>query len=153
MALAIVDIIDEVASHALRLGEFERVAEHEPENVNPSGMTFAVWMDRLGPALESSGLDSTSARLVLYVRIYTSADAAPGDEIDPQMTTAADALMRAYVGDFTLGGIVRQVDVRGIEGVALEGRAGYLESRDGAFMRIFTITLPLIINDLWSEES
>ncbi|MDN5857152.1 MAG: hypothetical protein L0H84_00890 [Pseudonocardia sp.] len=151
MALKIVDIIDEVASHAARLGQFERVAEHEPENVLASGLTFAVWMDRLGP-VPSSGLSSTSGRLVLFLRIYSAADAAPADEIDPRVTAAADALMRAYVGDFTLGGIVRQVDVRGTHGVSLEARAGYLDSRDGAFMRVVTITLPLIINDLWPEE-
>lgn len=151
MSLDIVGLVDAVASHAASLGEFERVAQHEPENTGGGGLTFALWVDRLG-AVRSSGLASTSARVVLFLRIYSSAEAAPMDEIDPRVTVATDALMRAYVGDFTLGGLVRQVDVRGEHGIDLEARAGYLESRDGALMRVMTITLPLIVNDLWPEE-
>jgi len=56
----------------------------------------------------------------------------------------------AYCGDFTLGGLVRQVDIRGAHGAGLSARAGYLE-QDSAVFRVFTISVPLIVNDLWKE--
>lgn len=149
MALDINGILNAVVSHALALGHFEAVNGHEPKNAPGTGLTAAVWVDRVD-TVRSSGLDSTSVRLLLNVRLYTGAEQEPADAIDPALLTALDELMRAYVGDFTLGGLVREVDVRGTHGIGLEARAGYLQ-QDAALLRVMTITLPAIINDLWEE--
>lgn len=149
MALDILGILDAVVSHALSLGRFEAVNGHEPKNAPGLGLTAAVWADRVD-TVRSSGLDSTSVRLLLNVRLYTGAEQEPADAIDPNLMTALDALMRAYVGDFTLGGLVREVDVRGTHGIGLEARAGYLQ-QDAALLRVMTIALPVIVNDLWDE--
>ena len=117
MALDVQGILDAVASHALASGYFERVNTHEPANAPGYGLTAAVWVDRMDTVL-SSGLASTTGRLVFNIRLYTSMQQEPADAIDPNMTAAADALFRAYIGDFTLGGLVRQVDVRGSTGSA-----------------------------------
>lgn len=148
MALDINGITDAVVSHAAASGWFERVNGHEPQNAPGHGLTAAVWMDRLGPV--GSGLAATTGRLVYNVRLFTPMTQEPADAIDPNLTAACDALFRAYVGDFTLGGLVREVDVRGSQGVGLEARAGYIE-QDGALLRVYTITLPVIVNDLWDE--
>ncbi|MGV9803925.1 hypothetical protein ACWDTP_38420 [Mycobacterium sp. NPDC003449] len=149
MALDILGILDAVVSHALASGYFEQVNQHEPKNAPGLGLTAAVWADRVD-TVRSSGLDSTSVRLLFNVRLYTSAEGEPADAIDPNLMTALDALMRAYVGDFTLGGLVREVDVRGIHGIGLEARAGYLQ-HDAALLRVMTIALPVVVNDLWDE--
>lgn len=149
MALDINGITDAVASHAMASGYFDRVGTHEPQNAPGYGLTAAVWVDRID-AIRSSGLASATARLVFNVRLYTSMTQEPADAIDPNMVAACDALMRAYVGDFTLGGLVRQVDVFGTHGQALDARAGYIE-QDGLLLRVLTITLPCVINDLWAE--
>ncbi|MFD8866012.1 hypothetical protein ACFV1F_16830 [Streptomyces sp. NPDC059590] len=149
MALNILGILDAVVSHAMASGWFEQVNQHEPKNAPGLGLTAAVWVDRVD-TVRSSGLDSTSVRLLLNVRLYTSAEQEPADAIDPNLMTALDALMRAYVGDFTLGGLVREVDVRGTHGIGLEARAGYLQ-QDAALLRVMTIALPVIVNDLWDE--
>jgi hypothetical protein len=149
MALDINGILDAVVSHALASGYFEQVNSHEPANAPGNGLTAAVWVDALG-ATRSSGLATASARLVFNVRLYTSTVQEPADAIDPNLTAATDALMRAYVGDFDLGGTVRQVDVFGTSGPGLDARAGYIEQGD-ALLRVITITLPVIINDLWDE--
>ncbi|MBH1939007.1 hypothetical protein I5Q34_32920 [Streptomyces sp. AV19] len=149
MALNISGILDVVISHAMASGHFERVNGHEPQNAPGRGLTAAVWVDGI-TAARTSGLGSASARLIFNVRLYTSAIQEPADAIDPNLLTATDALLRAYVGDFDLGGTVRQVDVFGQHGAALEARAGYIQ-QDGALLRVITITLPVIVNDLWDE--
>jgi hypothetical protein len=152
MALDILGITDAVMSHAMASGHFDAVNGHEPK-VAPAtgGLTAAVWTDRVIPIGGASGLDSVTAVLVLNVRIYASAVSEPADAIDPHMITAVDDLCRAYVGDFTLGGLVRNVDVFGSRGQALDVRAGYL-TQDGAPYRVITISVPCIVNDLWEES-
>lgn len=151
MALNTAAVLDAVVSHALASGYFERVNQHEPKSAPDSGLTAAVWVDRIGPAAGQSGLDATTALFVLNVRIYQNMLAEPQDMIDPNVLAATDALMTAYIGDLDLGGNVRNVDVRGIAGTALLAQAGYLQ-QDQRVYRAVTITLPLIINDVWSES-
>ncbi|MBT2508805.1 hypothetical protein J7I98_23545 [Streptomyces sp. ISL-98] len=150
MALDIDSILDAATSHASASGYFEQVNGHEP--LNPpitGGLTAAVWVDRVTP-VRSSGLSSVSVLLVLNVRLYKTGQSLPLDAIDPDMVKAVDALCIAYCGDFTLGGLVRKVDIFGAHGAPFDVRAGYL-SQDGAPYRVMTISLPVIVNDLWEE--
>ncbi|NUR03067.1 MAG: hypothetical protein HOY79_43130 [Streptomyces sp.] len=150
MALNISTILDAVQAHALASGYFDSVNGHEPQSPPTSGVTCAVWVEQIGPARGTSGLNSTTSRLALYVRLYTSMAQQPADAIDPNLMTALDALMAAYSGDFTLGGLAREVDLLGAYGDPLSARAGYL-AEGGAEYRVMTITLPLIVNDLWEQ--
>jgi hypothetical protein len=152
MALDITTILDAVESHALASGYFQTVNGHEPKSAPGTGLTAAVWVEQIGPARGGSGLNSTSARLALYVRLYTPMLQEPADAIDPNLMTALDALMAAYSGDFTLDGLVREVDLLGIHGDPLSARAGYLTT-SGAEYRVMTITLPLIVSDLWEQAA
>lgn len=149
MSLPIEDITDRTVSHAMGLGLFERVNEHEPKNAPGHGLSCAIWADRIA-FIRSSGLASGSARLVFNIRFYSNINQAPDDAIDPTMLNAVDRLFAAYAGDFTLGGLVRQVDLLGAHGVPLEAVAGYLLVEGGEY-RVMTIVLPLIVNDLWTE--
>lgn len=149
MTLNISGILDAVVSHAMASGHFEQVNGHEPANTPALGLTAAVWTESV-QAVRSSGLDQTTVQLVFNVRLYASAQSEPADAIDPNMITAMDDLCAAYVGDFTLGGLVRQVDILGAYGRPLLVRAGYVQ-QSGAVIRVLTITLPLIVNDLWEQ--
>jgi len=149
MALDVDGIVDAVASHAGASGYFDRVNGHEPKNAPGNGLTAAAWFDTIRPVL-SSGLDSLSALLVLNVRLYTSMLQEPQDAIDPMMLRATGALFTAYAGDFTLGGLVRHVDLLGAEGAPLQAKAGYL-NQDNKLYRVITITLPVVANDAWDE--
>jgi hypothetical protein len=150
MALDISTILDAVQSHALASGYFDTVNGHEPKSAPGNGLSAAVWVEQIGPARGGSGLDATSTRLALFVRLYTPMVQQPEDAIDPNLMTAMDALMAAYSGDFTLGDLVREVDLLGIYGDPLSARAGYLTT-SGQEFRVMTITLPLIVNDLWEQ--
>lgn len=143
-------ILNAVISHAMELGLFERVNGHEPRNASGSGMTCAVWIDTLRADPARSGLAVTSAHMVLRLRIYSSMLQEPADAIDPQIIDAVDVLFNVYVGDFTLGDLVFAVDVEGMAGPRLEAQAGYI-TQDGQQMRVMTITLPLLIGDVWTE--
>jgi hypothetical protein len=150
MALDITGILDAAISHASASGHFDQVNGHEPIHPSPSGgLTAGVWVERVTP-IRTSGLNSVSTLVVLNVRLYTSAQQLPLDAIDPGMVTAVDALCTAYCADFTLGGLVRNVDIFGANGQSLDVRAGYL-AQDGALQRVMTIWLPCIVNDLWEE--
>ncbi|NUS26045.1 MAG: hypothetical protein HOV92_17735 [Streptomyces sp.] len=150
MSLDLTTIIAAVETHALASGYFDAVNGHEPLSPPTSGVTCAVWTEQIGPARGGSGLNSTSSRLALFVRLYTPMAQLPSDAIDPNMMTALDALMAAYSGHFTLGGLVRHVDLLGTYGDPLSARAGYLKT-SGTDFRVMTITLPLIISDLWEQ--
>lgn len=149
-------IIDAAVSHALSLGVFDRVNAHEPKHAPGLGMTAAVWVDRVEPVARASGLAATSAKLQLMVRVYTSANTEPADAIDPDVIKAVDLLMAAYTGDFTLGGLVMEVDLLGIHGTPLTAQAGYLrfgrsDVADGV-LRVVTITVPCIVADAWTQS-
>jgi hypothetical protein len=143
-------VLDAAVSHAMALGLFERVNGHEPKNAPGSGLTAAVWVDYIGPHAAQSGLAATSARLVLNVRAYTSMLADPQDAIDPRVVAAVGALMGEYSGDFDFGGAVESVDLLGRAGPPMSAQAGYL-NQDQKLYRVMTITVPVIVNDVWTQ--
>jgi hypothetical protein len=146
-------IIDAVVSHAQVTGQFERVNTHEPKNAPGTGLTCAVWAQSLGPARGRSGLKATTALLMLNVRVYSPIIQDPPDMIDPTVITAVDALMGSYSGDFTLDGLVANVDLLGAYGLPMASTAGYLTIGGNKMYRVVTISLPLVINDVWDQEA
>jgi hypothetical protein len=151
MSLAVLSILDGVVSHAMALGRFERVNAHEPKNAPGHGLTAAVWLQSLDPLGAASGLAVTSGRLEFTGRIYQNMLMEPADMIDPLMMEAADAWLGALSGDFELGGNVRNIDLLGAHGTPLSGRAAYINV-SGVMFRIFDLTIPLIVNDVWSQS-
>lgn len=150
MALDIQAILDVISSHAMSTGYFETVNQYESKQSPGNGISGAVWVDRVAP-IKTSGLANTTIRLDLLFRMYSSTYIEPYDDIDPNLTKALDTLMRAYCGDFEVGGQVRQVDIFGAYGSPLESRSGYM-NLDGKEFRVFTIRVPLVIDDLWSQS-
>lgn len=147
-------LIDAVRSHVLTTGVFDKARAHEAKSAPGKALSVDIWVDRID-TIRSSGLNSTSGRVVLSVRVYKTMLSEPQDAIDPEIMGAVDALFASFIGDFTLGGLIRKVDVRGAEGVALSARAGYLEiggEGQRRQYRVFVISLPLLINDCWTES-
>jgi len=146
-------IVDALVSHALVTGQFERVNGHEPKSAPRSGVSYALWVDVIEP-IRDSGLASTSGRVAFMGRIYMNMTQEPQDGIDPQIIIATDAMMTEYSGDFELGGnlSVREIDLLGAYGPPLYAKAGYLE-QDKRLMRVMTITIPVIVNDIWSQAA
>lgn len=151
MAFDYQGLIDAVASYAERTGEFENpVPTHEPKAKPGNGMTCSVFVDGTKPVAAASGLNSVSALIVMTVRIQTPFLQEPTDQIDGNLLRAGAAVMALFIGGFTLGRIVRNVDIFGAHGQEMQSRLGYI-TQDNTVYRINEITLPLVVNDLFSE--
>lgn len=145
-------ILNAMVSHAESLGVFDVVNSHEPKNAPGNGTACAIWVQSLMPYAIRSGLDATTVRAVFTVRIYMNMIQEPQDEIDINILDATDKLMEAYTGDFTLGGAVRNIDLLGAGGPGLSANAGYIEI-DKRIYRAMTITVPVVVNDVWDQEA
>lgn len=152
MSLDITNMTNVLASYAAASGLFDKVNTHEPKSAPGNGLTAALWLDSIEPLGPASGLSITSGRVVFILRPYLSMMSEPQDGIDLRITTAVDALFTAYSGDFDLGSNVRNVDLLGQYGVGLSARAGYL-NQDNKVYRTLEMTIPLIVNDLWTQVS
>lgn len=139
------DLISAITSHALALGVFDSVNGHQPTSVPNTGMTCAVWAQEIDADPENSGLATTSTAVELNVRLYMALNPQAPDAIDPAMMNATSELLAAYNGDFTLEGLVRNVEV-----LQAKARAGYMDQADQT-LRVMTISLPIGINDLWEQ--
>lgn len=145
------DLVDRLASKAKATGLFDRVNKHEPKNKPGRGLTAAIWVDRIEPARSRAGLASTSARVVLNLRIYTNMIQNPQDAIDPSVMNAVDVMMTELSGDFDLGGDDRWIDLLGAtQGHELYSQSGYINI-DTMVYRVMTITVPIIVEDAWVQ--
>lgn len=142
--------VNAVSSHAMALGAFERFTQHEPKSPPGAGMSVAFWLQHIGPLPLASGLAETSVRLEITCRFYQPMLTEPQDVIDPLIVRAVNALFKAYHADFTLDGLVRNIDLLGAYGVGLSAQAGY-QTIDRTAYRVMTCTIPLIINNVWEQ--
>lgn len=149
---AVNTIFSNVVSHAAKLGVFRRVNTHEVKSAPGSGLTYVVWVDRIEPVGAASGQAATSGYVVLNGRIYGNAFLKPEDDLDPRILTAATTLINEYTGAFTFGETVRNLDLLGMYGEKLGAQAGYVTIGSTVY-RVMTVTIPLIVNDMWEQES
>lgn len=148
---AVNTLIDNITSHAAKLGIFRAVNFHEPKAPPGSGLRYGVWADRIEPVV-GSGLAATSGYVVATGRIYGNMLSKPEDDIDPRILTATSTLLDAYSGDFDFGATVRSVDLLGMYGTKLMAQAGYV-TVSGSMYRVMSITIPVIINDMFSQAA
>jgi hypothetical protein len=145
-------LIDAVASYAMQTGEFENpVPTHEPKSRPGFGMTCSVFVAGIEPVGEASGLNSVSGLVLMTARVQTPFLQHPADQIDGNVLRAGGAVMALFAGGFTLGGIVRNVDIFGAHGQKMRGQLGYV-TQDSTIYRINDVTIPLVVNDLWGES-
>lgn len=152
MAIDTQALIDALISHALSLGHFSSVNSVDigstPDN---TGLTAVIYPRRIRALPTGSGLASTSVAIDFTMRLIQSMNIDPFGSIDVGMIAAADALMNAYSGDFTLGDLIAYVDLLGQHGESLESDSGFLKLSDDQTFRIVDITIPCIINDVWNQ--
>jgi hypothetical protein len=145
-------VFDHILGFASQSGRFDSVNSHEPKNAppDPSGMTFACWIQEIEPLGQASGLSSVSGVVVIDARCYTGFRSKPFDNIDPRIISASMEMLARYGGDFNFGGAagVRTVDVFGMSGFKLSSVAGFIEL-DRTVFRVMTTTIPVIINDMF----
>lgn len=149
---AVNGLFSAVQSQIQTLGMFQTVNTHEPKSAPQTQLHCSIWVESISPIGRASGLSSTSGVVTFSVRMYKNMLSKPEDEIDPALTTALTTVLNAFSGAFTLGGTVRDIDLLGMYGRAMEAQAGYV-SVDNKMFRQFTVTLPVVVNDLWAQEA
>lgn len=140
-------------SMARTLAVFDTVSVggDNPSHVPGKGMHLAIW-PQVGDGVQSSGMGALSMRVDLMFRIYGPLQQYPRDEIDIDMIRALDKLGQALCADFTLGGLVRQIDTQGHEGAPIGFTTGFLDVQEQT-SRVVTLRCPLIANDVWTYGS
>ena len=149
-AAAINAVYAAAISAAQKLNIFETVIQHEPKAAPVSLPACAVWTQALTPVAALSGLAATSGRLELRARIYLNFLGKPEDKIDPELVRLTSTLLGAYTGGFTFAGTVMEIDLLGAHGESLSAQAGFIH-HDSHLFRVMEISLPVIIDALWSQ--
>ncbi len=145
-------VVAALESKCKATGLFRKVNTHEPKRPPDHDLTAAVWLENIRPVPFNSGLANTSAVAQFQVRLYTKMLQEPPDAIDPTMMAAADTLMTNITADFDLGATIEAVDLLGMAGTPMAGRAGYLDI-GGTMFRVFDIVVPCIIAEAWPQTA
>jgi hypothetical protein len=150
------DLQDAICSVAQRVGHFDTCEAYEPREAPNTAMHAACWLLSVRPARAASDLYRVATIVTFLVRLYVPAGdgtSQPYDNIDREMFAAVDRLLAAFCAKFTLGGRVRNVDIFGAHSPGLSSEFGYaaFSGNNGKKFRIATITLPLIVNDMYPE--
>lgn len=142
-------LISAVASDAQVTGWFQSVGTEEPKSAPTTEIHFATWLMKASP-VRTSGLISTSFRIELAGRIYMNMLREPTGNIDGELSSTAWDLLGRYSSGFTLGGLIREVDLFGAEGEPLAVQFGYVNI-DHRLFRIADLTIPLIADDCFDQ--
>ena len=130
-------------SHAASLGVFRRVNNHEPENAPGDGISCSIVLGPIAGDGTISGQGSVSGTITFLVWVWNPMMTKPLDGIDPATLTAVSTLLAEYCSNFTLGGLVRNIDL-----LHLRADPVYVE-QEGKPFRVMQITLGIVVNDLW----
>lgn len=153
MALDIRGINNALLTHAKSTGAISTTVGYEPKSApGLTGITCGIWFSEMEPYPGGSGLDSTTAVLTMMARLYRGFITKPEGDIDIKLMEAAHVLITRLSSDFTLGGIVRNIDLLGeATSGGLRPEFGYVDLDNKKF-RVVDITIPMIVNDVWDQE-
>lgn len=147
-------VMDKIVSHALSLGHLASVNQVDIGSMpNNTDLIGVLYFRRIRPVGARSGLSTTSVVIEFTMRLIRATKTDPLGEIDPEMIDAVDALLNAYSADFTLDGSIAEIDLLGEYGQALESDSGFLKMTEELTYRIVDITIPVVINDVWTQEA
>ena len=145
--------MDALISHAGTTGHFASVNSVDIGSTPLNDDMIAVlWPRRIRALPQASGLNQTSISIEFTMRLIVTMNTDPLGQIDSRMIAAADSLMNAYSGDFTLGGLIAYVDLLGQHGAPMESQSGFLRINEDTQYRIVDITIPCVINDVWTQS-
>ncbi len=143
-------ILDKVVSHAASLAVFDSVLSYESVGSSGNSVDCNVWLNDI--VTIPGGLDQTSVCMTFNVSIMSPLLSEPYEDTDKRMAQCLDALMTAYNGDFTLGDTIRNVDILGQFTQGITVTAGYA-AIDNTKYRVLMISLPLLVDAVWEQDS
>jgi hypothetical protein len=130
---------------------FDAVYPGEPKSKpTDKGLHLTIFFNRWQQCATRSGLSVTSIVAVWNLRVGLPMLAQSVGEVERQVVTGTDRVVESLNGDFTLGGLVAGVDIFGMSGIGMSGRAGYL-NHDGTLFRVINTEVPLLFDDVWEQ--
>jgi hypothetical protein len=148
MSLDTRGIMSKLASIGQASGLFVKVAKFEPRGQPGNGVTLWLISGPMRP-ITSSGLNNASLRWQIDGMVYVPISKEPIADLDAILTDAAAKYLEALCAQFTLGGLVRCIDVFGSDGEPLSATPGYVEQNDKVY-RVIRLEIPLLINQQWT---
>lgn len=150
-AAAVSALFDAQISLGKSLAPFKHVLTHEPKSPPTDFPALAIWWVQISPAAAASGMGAVSGVVTFTWRVYQSTMLSePQNLIDPGLLKNTALCLQALSAAFTLGGTVRDVDLLGAHGTPLAAKSGFI-SHDRVLLRVADITVPIVINDLFTE--
>lgn len=147
-------IIAAVKGRLMAIGIFDTVNGHEPVSSPGLGQHASVYLGPIRPT-DRSGLSSTSLVMLIMVRIWISAQAQDRDDTEIKLASATSASYGALIAGFQLADATGvptacAIDIRGMAGTRMESVPGYANF-DGTEYRVQTITVPVLVENVWDE--
>jgi len=144
-AAAATALFSALTSALKQLAAFQQVDVGEPVSPPGNRLYCSLMLGPVRPA--SSGLSATSGEVTFLIRIWSKAQQRPLEKIDPEILAAAAAVMGKLSGQFTLAGTVRNINL-----MTMSGLPGWIEF-EGEPYRVMEITVPIVINDMFSQSA
>jgi hypothetical protein len=141
-------ILKRLSSIAMATGKFASTNRYEPRGQPANGCTLVLLSGPMTP-IKSSGMNRVSLRWQIDGQIYLPLHKGPPEQIDELISDAAADYLERLCAQFTLGGLVRCVDVHGMDGAQLAATPGYIE-HSGKHYRCCQLMIPLLINETWT---
>lgn len=147
-AVAVRDALKSVFQSVGSIGDVLTSQGVAPPSNGVSAQIWAVPPFKLVPT--RSGLADVSLLVTFNARLLIPLGTPPADDLDLSLLAAYSDVMNALVGGFTLNGEVEQLDLLGAYSGGLTTDPAYIEI-GGAMFRCMTMTLPLVLDDVWDE--
>lgn len=150
---AVNELFARLVSPCKQLGAFRsNVIQHEPRTAPSADPALALWWASITPPKGYSGLAATSARVEFGGRVYLNYRRRAEEDTDPLLLTLVSQVLGAFTGAFTLDGDVAFVDLQGAYGAPLAATAAYA-NYDGSEFRVADLVIPVIADDVWTQEA
>ena len=139
MVFDIATSMQTIKGHLMASGLFDTVMIGEPKSPPGSGLTASIFMGRAG--IEELTLDKTVELHEVVVRFYTPELQQPTPIREDRLEKAVGSIEKAWFGDFTFGGTIRNIDIADLVWEFGEITIGRTEK-----YRTVEVTLPLIVD-------
>ena len=150
---AILNLFANLKTQADTSGLFQRVLGHEPRSAPGGGFSYALWLGPISPVPGLGGLTATAGRVEFQSRIYVPFLEKSEDQIETDLMRKVLQMIGFYSAEFTAGGTVYAIDLEGMHGAPLEaGTFGYIDL-GGTICRVAELSIPVLIDNLWTQAA
>jgi hypothetical protein len=149
MAFNITNTLNAITSHISSSGYVNDVQVGEPVSVPDANdrIFAAIWMT--SAVVVEVTLSNTVELHTTNVRLYKRAAFGQGDDsgdVEQSLALATSQISSDLIGEFDLGGSIRNIDIAGQYGGGLSATWGYITIAQTVF-RSVDIVVPLVVDD------